>query len=112
MLMRPRHHNMTTRMRATRTDGHGRSVQEALDLGQHDPAAIVRRLRNGEDIADDGFFVHEKVPVRVGGRGAEQADVDRDRLVPQPGLAPEFHALDQGLDWRASSNGLRHGSGL
>ena len=42
-----------------------------------------------------GLLLHRDVAVLVGGRAAQERDVDRERLEEQPFLAGEGHDLDE-----------------
>ena len=72
----------------------GRRVEQLADLGNHDSAGIVRGLGDGEHLAEKALFVRHEVAERIGRRGADQRDVDRNRLVPEPGLSAQFDAFD------------------
>ena len=86
----------STRMPGTRTCWGGAGASSSLtDLGDDDPAGVVGGLGDGQHLAEQALFVHDQVAERVGGGRPDQADVDRNRLVPEPGSPAEFDALDQ-----------------
>ena len=60
---------------------------DALDLRDHDAAGIVRGHGDGERLQRQRFLLHGEIAVGVAGRGADDADIDRKRLVEQIFLA-------------------------
>src|SRR6478672_3985692 len=68
---------------------------DALDLRDHQPARVVRRQRERQRFDRQRLALHGDVAVRVGGGAANDADIDRDRLVEQIFLAPDRHQFDQ-----------------
>ena len=52
-------------------------------------------LSDREDFAQDRFFVHDQIAKRIGGRRADEADVNGERLVEEPRLAEQFDSFDE-----------------
>ena len=75
----------------------GRCGEEPLDLRDHDPAAVPHRLGDRQDLADDRFLVHHQAAGGIGRARPDQRHVERQRLVPQPGLAADLHPLNERL---------------
>ena len=69
--------------------------RHALDLHDDDAAGAPRRLRHRQHLAEHGLLLHRDVAVLVGGRAAQERDVDRHRLEEQPFLAGEVDHLDE-----------------
>ena len=65
---------------------------QALDLGDHEAAAVARGERQIERAERRGLVLHRDVAARVGGGAADDRDVGRDVAEVQPLLAVE---LDQ-----------------
>ena len=72
-------------------------LRHALHLHDDEAAAALRGLRHRQHLAEDRLLLHGDVAVLVRGRAAQEADVDRERLVEQELLAPERHELDEVL---------------
>ena len=71
------------------------ALGDALHLGDDDPARIVHRHRDREAFERERLVLHRDVAVGVGGRAANEADVDRERLVEQVFLAADRHQRDE-----------------
>ena len=67
---------------------------DALDLHDHQPAGVVRRHRQRQRFDRQRLALHGDVAVRVGGGAANDADIDRDRLVEEILLAADRHQFD------------------
>ena len=75
----------------------GLPASDALDLDDHQSTATPGGLGHRQHFAIDGLMLHGDVAVLVGGRTAQQGDVDLERLVEQP-LAPgQLHNFDEVL---------------
>ena len=85
--------------------------RELADLGDHDPAAVPRGHRHREHLALDGLALHREVAVLVGGRAADDGDVDGERVEQQPLAAAQGHELDQVLGRATRSACRRSGAG-
>ena len=72
-------------------------LRHALHLHDDKAAAALRGLRHRQHLAEDRLLFHGDVAVLVRGRAAQEAGVDRERLVEQKLLAPERHELDEVL---------------
>ena len=70
---------------------------ELADLGDDDPAAVPGGHRHRQHLALDGLALHRQVAVLVGGRAADDGDVDRERVEQQPLAAAERDDLDEVL---------------
>ena len=73
------------------------ALRQPLDLDDDDAALAPAGLRGRQHLAEQRLLLHGDVAVFVGGRAAQQRDVDRERLVAQPFLAIDRHQLDQVL---------------
>ncbi|OIQ71535.1 hypothetical protein GALL_468450 [mine drainage metagenome] len=73
------------------------ALGQAFDLGNHDAAAVARGHGNGQGFQRQRFALHAQVAVRVGGGGADDADVDREGFVEQIVFAVDVHAAHQVL---------------
>ena len=67
---------------------------DALDLAQHDTARVARGQRHGEIFEPERLLLHGDVAVGIGGRAADEGDVDRQSLVEQGLLAVERDQID------------------
>ena len=68
---------------------------DALDLGDHQPARVLGRHRHRQIVQRQRLALHAEVAGGVGGGGADEGDVDRERLVEQPFLAVELDQADE-----------------
>ncbi len=75
--------------------GQRAAPRHPLHLHDDDAAGAPRRLRHREHLAEHRFLLHRHVAVLVGGRAAQERDVDRHRLEEQPLLAGEVDDLDE-----------------
>ena len=66
-----------------------------LDLHDHDAAGVAHRHRDRERLERERLALHRHVAVRVGGRAADDADVDRKGPVEQVLLAVDFDQRHQ-----------------
>src|SRR5262245_24721045 len=71
------------------------AVSDALHLGDHEPARVARRHGDREHFERECFPLHRDVAVGVGGGAADDADIDRERLVEEVLLAANLHELDE-----------------
>jgi hypothetical protein len=71
------------------------ALGDALDLRDHDAAAVVRRHRDRERLERQRLVLHRQVAVGVGGRRADDPDLDRKRLVEEHLLAVDLHQADE-----------------
>jgi len=69
----------------------------ALDLCQHEPAAVPGGLGDGEHFAEERFVLHGHVPALVGGGPANEPDMYRERAVEEPFAPRELDDLHQVL---------------
>ena len=70
---------------------------DALDLDDDDAAGVVRGGGDGEHLQREGLLLHRDVAVGIGGRAADDPDIDRERLVEQVVGAADRHQLDDVL---------------
>ena len=91
------------------------AVGDALDLHDHDPTRVLRRLGDRERIEHGGLALHRHVPLLVGGRPAHERHVDGAAGIEEELFALELHdphyllgrrrvhatALDARIDERA-----------
>ena len=72
-------------------------VHDALHLGDDDSSVVFCSLGNGKDLTNDAFAFHAEIAqgIRIG--GANQAHMDRERLVTEPVFAVDFDPLNQVL---------------
>ena len=75
----------------------GLSRRDALDLGDDEPPRVLGRHGDGEVVEGQRLPFHGDVAGGIGGGAADQRDVDRERLVAQPGLALDLGQLDEVL---------------
>ena len=73
------------------------ALGDALDLRDDDAAGIVRGHGDGQRLQRQRLLLHGEIAVGIGGGGADDADVDRKRLVEQAFLAAERDQLDHVL---------------
>ena len=71
--------------------------RELADLGDDDAAAVARGHRHRQHLALDGLALHRQVAVLVGGRAADDRDVDREGVEEQPLPAAQRDDLDEVL---------------
>ena len=76
----------------------GEAVNGPFDLGDDDPAVILRRLGDRQDFTDETLALHRQVAVPVRRRRTDEPDIHRHRLVAKPGPAIEHDALHERLD--------------
>ena len=63
---------------------------DALDLHDHDPTRVLRRLRDRERVQRGGLALHRHVALLVGGRAAQERHVDRAARIEEELLALEL----------------------
>ena len=68
---------------------------QSLDLGDDDAAVVVGGVGLIERAESAALLFVGEVAVRVGGRGADDRDVDVDRRVEQVVVAVDLHQLDE-----------------
>ncbi|GIH23526.1 hypothetical protein Aph01nite_18360 [Acrocarpospora phusangensis] len=66
------------------------ALGDALDLRQGHAAAVLDRLRRRQGLGVEPFVVHHQIALLVGDAGADDGDVDRERVIVQPLPAPQF----------------------
>jgi hypothetical protein len=71
------------------------TLGDALDLDDDDAAGVVRGHGDRQHLEREGFFFHRDVAVGIGGRAADDPDVDRERLVEEVLDAADGHQLDE-----------------
>jgi hypothetical protein len=71
--------------RVERTGG-----RDALDLRDDEPLAVLGSRRQRQIVEGQRLLFHRDVAVVVGRGAADDRDIDRKRLVEQPGLAIDF----------------------
>ena len=71
--------------------------RELADLGDDDAAAVPGGHRHRQHLALDGLALHRQVAVLVGGRAADDRDVDREGVEQQPFAAAQRDDLDEVL---------------
>ncbi len=59
-----------------------RRIEQPPHLGNDDSATVAGCLSDGQDFADNHFFVGHQVAKRVCSSAADQADVDGKGVVP------------------------------
>ena len=74
--------------------------RDLLDLHEHDPAGVLRRLRHRERVQGGGLALHRHVAVLVGRRAAQERHVDRRARVEEVLLAVELDEPDDLLGRR------------
>ena len=72
-----------------------RSRQNSLHLRDHDPTVIVSGLSDRQNVANDGFLVHDEIAKLIRRRRANQSHMNRERMIQQPGFSPQRHSFDQ-----------------
>ncbi len=71
------------------------ALGDALDLDDDDAAGIVRGRGDREYLQGEGLLFHRDVAVGVGGRAADDPDIDRKRFVEQVVDSADRHERDQ-----------------
>ena len=71
--------------------------RELADLGDDDAAAVAGGHGHRQHLALDGLALHRQVAVLVGGRAADDRDVDREGVEEQPLAAAQGDDLDEVL---------------
>jgi hypothetical protein len=71
------------------------ALGDALDLRDDDAAAVVRRHRDRQRLERQRLVLHRQVAVGVGGRRADDPDLNRERLVEEHLLAVDLHHADE-----------------
>jgi hypothetical protein len=74
------------------------ALGDALDLHDHQPAAVARRHGDRQALERQGLALHGDVAVGIGGRAADDGDVDREGLVEEVLLAADRHQRQQLVD--------------
>ncbi len=73
------------------------ACRQLADLGDDDATAVARGHGHREHLALDGLALHRQVAVLVGGRAADDRDIDRERVEQQPFATAQRDDLDQVL---------------
>ncbi len=79
---------------AHRPLGQRATPRDALDLDDDGRAEPTGGLGAGQHLAGDRLLLHRHVALLVGGRAAQDHDVERERLEAQPVLAVDAQELD------------------
>ena len=74
-----------------------RAIRDPLDLNDDDAAGVVHGHRDRERVERQGLLLHRDVAVDVGGRAADDGDIDVEALVEEIFFAADLDELDEVL---------------